>query len=242
MEALDVFIVDDDQDFAESLGELLESEGHHVNMVHSGKQALEQFPREHYDIAFIDVKMPVMNGVDTMIALREKVPDAKIVMMTGYSAEGQLQQAMANGALGRLHKPIDMESLAALITRASANGTVLVADDDPDFSATIKELLEDEGYSVVTARTGQETIDTITFDGIDVLILDLNMPIKSGDEVLAQIAQRGRKLPTIVVTAYSGDDTDRLGRLEREKSVRSLSKPFDADELLNAVRLLNPRH
>ena len=111
MTKLRVFIVDDDIDFAESLAEVIAKRGHYVEWAHSGEDAVERFRDADFDIAFMDVKLPGMNGVESFIEIRKLKPDAKVMMMTGYSVEHLLLQAVESGALYVLHKPFDIDEV-----------------------------------------------------------------------------------------------------------------------------------
>ena len=97
---LRIFIVDDDRDFADSVAEILQLEGHEVAVADSGERALEMFGGGNFDITFMDVRMPGMNGVESFLAIRKSRADDKVVMMTGYSVEELLTEAVDNGALG----------------------------------------------------------------------------------------------------------------------------------------------
>src|SRR5262249_58252718 len=65
-----VMIVDDDRDLAESLAEMLELQGHTVQVASNGQEAVERHRKSEFDITFMDVRMPVMNGVDSFFAIR----------------------------------------------------------------------------------------------------------------------------------------------------------------------------
>ncbi len=110
-----VFILDDDRDVAESLADVLELSGHKVDMAHSGEAAVERFRDHDYDIAFFDVRMSGMNGVESLLEILRFKPDARVVMMTGYSVEELLDEAVENGAIGVLHKPVEAHEFLALI-------------------------------------------------------------------------------------------------------------------------------
>ena len=100
----------------------------------------------------------------------------KIIMMTGFSVEQLLKEAVEHGALEVLYKPIDIEKVLTLIRKIMRNlGIILVADDDKDFVDSITHVIEDEGYKVYVAHDGQEAIKKVEENGIDLLILDLNV-------------------------------------------------------------------
>ena len=115
MRAASVMIVDDDVDLAESLADMLALQGHSVQVAANGQEAVERHRQGSFDITFMDVRMPVMNGVDSFIAIRALRPHAKIVLMTG-NEESIVARALAAGALGLLTKPFRIEELLEKMT------------------------------------------------------------------------------------------------------------------------------
>ncbi len=177
-----ILIIDDDRDHADSVGDVLVARGYQVEIAHSGEAGVDRFRQADYDVTLMDVKLPGMNGLETLFEFRRIRPDPKIIMMTGFSVEHLLAQAIEDGALGVLHKPFAVADLLAMLERAKPRGLVVVADDDPDFATSIAPVLERNGYSVQVARTGQEALEKAQIDGIGCLILDLRMPVMSGLE------------------------------------------------------------
>jgi two-component system, NtrC family, response regulator HydG len=110
-----IFIIDDDRDHAESLAEVLEMRGHEVALAHSGEEAVELFKDADFDLVLLDVKLPGMNGVETFVEFRRLRPDARVMMMTGYSVEQLVAQAVEQGALGVLHKPFSPQALLEFV-------------------------------------------------------------------------------------------------------------------------------
>ncbi len=234
MAKLQILVVDDDRDFAESLADVLELDGHSVEIAFSGEEAIQRFATRTYDLAFFDVRLPGKNGVESFMEIRRRHPEAKAIMMTGYSVPQLLDQALANGAWDILPKPLDLERLQQLLTQLRPCG-ILIADDDPDFVAAIREMLEMHAYRVYVARDGQEALDSVMANHIDILILDLCMPMMSGLETYMQLQSMGKALPTIIVTAYAREQAKTIDRLQTLSVAGVLNKPFDPRQLLNAI-------
>lgn len=113
--AMQILVVDDDIDAADSLAELFEMEDHEVTVVYSGDKAITAFASQTFDMAFMDIMMPGKNGVDSFFEIRKTTPDAKVYFMTGFSANDLVDRALEEGALGVLPKPLDpMEILTVL--------------------------------------------------------------------------------------------------------------------------------
>ncbi len=121
MSRANVMIVDDDQDLAESLAELLEMSGCTVTTAANGREAVLTHGKRDFDVTFMDVRMPVMNGVDSFFEIRKLKPDAKIVMMTGFK-EAIVAKALEAGAAGLLNKPFAIAAMLAIVDEAGLAG------------------------------------------------------------------------------------------------------------------------
>ncbi|MBN1219607.1 MAG: response regulator [Anaerolineae bacterium] len=241
MNPLRVFIVDDDQDFAESLALLIEGRGYQVEVAFSGEEAIAKFRQQDFDITFMDVRLPGKDGLESFLDIRKFKPSARVVMMTGYSVEQLLEQAVEYGAWGVLNKPIDAQQVLGMLENIKPDG-ILIVDDDADFVESVKNLLVNNGYNVFVAGNGQEAIERIRSNGIDILILDLRLPILSGLETYLELKRTGHVVPTLIVTAYLDEYADDVDRLRSLSVSGILRKPFDPGELLKAVeRLVDDR-
>ena len=237
MRSLNVLVVDDDRDFAESLAEALELQGHRAVAALSGDEGIQRFRETDYDVAFMDVRMPGRDGVESFLEIRRIRPQAKVIMMTGFSVEQLLDKAVENGAWGVLHKPLNMQQVSVMLERIRPAG-ILIADDEPDFVASLRDILELQHYVVYTAGNSSEAVERVCAGGIDVLILDLHLPIVGGLEVFMELRRRGRAVPTIIVTGYADEDAETLSRLSSFKVSGILTKPFDTRALLRAIESL----
>ena len=237
MKHLEIFIVDDDMDFAESLADIFEGEGHTCEIVHDGEKAIEKFKNKTYDLTFMDIKMPGKNGVESFMEIRKICPHARIIMMTGYSVEDVIHQAVDNGAYGVLHKPLDIEEILSMVKKVSPTG-ILIADDDPDFVNNMKEVLEDSGFKVFRAKDGQQAIRHVQQGVVDILMLDLRMPILNGLETFMSLREKGIALPTIIVTAYADVENKALEKLKSYCINGILCKPFDPESLIHILNEL----
>ena len=112
--------------------------------------------------------------------------------------------------------------------------TVLIADDEPNIRASLATTFRLEGYDVRSAADGREALAAIDQGGIDLLVLDLQMPGVDGMEVLRELRSRGADLPVMVLTAHGTIDlaieATRLGAFDFHE------KPPRADKLLVAAR------
>jgi two-component system, NtrC family, response regulator HydG len=226
-----VLVVDDDCDHAESLADVIEMRGHAAQIANSGEEALAFFRDEDFDFVLLDVRLPGINGVETFLEMRKIRPTAQVMMMTGYSVEQLVAQAIEGGALGVLHKPFAAMQVLDLLTKVKPRGRILVADGDAGFIGSVVPVLESAGYDVDVATSGAEALDKMISSDVDCVVLDLRLPVASGAELYARLINAGRKVPTVLVV---GDDADPDARLESQ-SCGMLFKPFDPNTLLAAI-------
>lgn len=117
---------------------------------------------------------------------------------------------------------------------------ILVVDDTPSLLGLVRELLEGEGYRVVTTLQGRDALRLAREQRPDVVMLDVLMPEMSGWQVLAALRADAdfRRTPVIVCTAYVDEALGRLAELRGpsgDTHLGLLPKPFDAEELLEVV-------
>jgi len=118
------------------------------------------------------------------------------------------------------------------------NTTLLLADDDTELSALLKEYFESEGFSVRVAHDGAAALDEARKPGLDLVVLDVMMPRMNGMEVLKEL-RKDSKLPVIMLTAR-GDDMDRILGLELGAD-DYVPKPCNPRELLARIRAIMRR-
>jgi len=114
---------------------------------------------------------------------------------------------------------------------------ILVVDDDPTILATVSEVLDMEGYDVVTATNGAEALVAIDQSVPSLVLLDMRMPVLDGWGFMRAVRARGLTLTVVVMTAAA--DARRWGREIGAEGV--LAKPFDIDELVRAVQQWRPQ-
>ncbi len=110
-EKANILVVDDNISLCRSLSLVLEYEGYAVTTANDGPEAIGKVREEPFDMIFMDVKMPGMNGTETFREVNKIRPETLVVMMTAYAVEDLVQEALEEGAYGILYKPLDMEDV-----------------------------------------------------------------------------------------------------------------------------------
>jgi DNA-binding NtrC family response regulator len=114
-----VLLVDDEAPFVEALAKRLSKRELTVVTAFSGAEALDKLEKDsHIDVVILDVKMPGMDGIETLRAIKAKYPLVEVVMLTGHATVESAIDGMKMGALDYLMKPCDMEILMAKVEEA----------------------------------------------------------------------------------------------------------------------------
>jgi len=113
-------IVDDENVVRDSLGKWFEEEGYSVDTANSAREALLKLPRQRWDLALVDIKMPGMDGLELHRKIREVDPDIIVIIMTGYASVETAVQALKDGAYDYIMKPFDPDDLAHAVAKASS--------------------------------------------------------------------------------------------------------------------------
>src|ERR1700690_1214896 len=113
------------------------------------------------------------------------------------------------------------------------SATVLIVDDEPQIRRVLLTILTSQGYSVIEARSGDEALEKIRAEHLDLILLDVNMPGRSGIETCREIRETG-DIPVIMLTVRN-TERDKVHALDAGAN-DYVVKPFGADELLARIR------
>jgi len=146
-----VLVVDDEPDMRKMLAYDLSQEGYEVFTAEDGYAALEAVRKRKFDLVITDLKMPGMDGVETVAALKSIEPETEIIVATAYATVETAVECMRRGAFDYIRKPYNLDEMRMLVER------VLVPD-----GARADEVLEQEAGKPGTARAaaGQVTVET----------------------------------------------------------------------------------
>ena len=113
-----LLIVDDEQSYRQLLTLVFEAGGHTIRTAMNGREALTLLQQEPADLIISDVKMPDMDGIELLRAVREFLPDTGMVMMTAFASVETAREAFKLGADDFIQKPFDVEELKLIVQKA----------------------------------------------------------------------------------------------------------------------------
>ena len=112
-----ILVADDERSIRWVLSEALSGDGHQVNEASTGTDALAILNRGAIDVAFLDIRMPDMNGLDVVSKAREAGCQTTLIVMTAQTTMANAVEAMKRGAYDYLTKPFDLDVVRMLVTR-----------------------------------------------------------------------------------------------------------------------------
>lgn len=118
METFRVLVVDDEPDFLETIVKRLQRRGLEVGGVDSGRAALEWLEMEPVDVVILDVRMPGMDGIETLKEMKIRRPLLEVIMLTGHASVESGIQGMQLGAFDYVMKPAGLDELLDKLRQA----------------------------------------------------------------------------------------------------------------------------
>ncbi len=118
MESIRLLLVDDENDFRRTVAKRLMKRGIDTKQAASGEECLEILKNDPVDVVVLDVKMPGMDGIETLHHIKKKHPETEVIMLTGHATTQDGVDGIKTGAFDYLSKPIELEHLLGKIGQA----------------------------------------------------------------------------------------------------------------------------
>jgi DNA-binding response OmpR family regulator len=117
-EKIKILLVDDEQEFAQTLSERIKMREIATDVAHDGEQALEFVSNEIPNVMVLDLRMPGIDGLEVLKRVKGSYPDVQVIVLTGKGTEKDEKEARRLGAYDYLEKPIEVDSLVDKIREA----------------------------------------------------------------------------------------------------------------------------
>ena len=230
-----VLIVDDEPGMTETMSAILEHLGYDVEVADNGFEAIERVKTRPFDVVLMDIRMPGINGVETCKEIKSLRPDTAVMMMTAYSVEELVAEALERGAHGIMHKPLDIRRALEFIERVKESALVLIVDDDISTCRTLVDVLEEKGYRVGRASSGEEALALVREREFDIVFIEIKMPVMNGLEVYLSMKELRPNVKAVMMTGYRAEVEEIVDEALRNGVYTCLYKPFDLVKVMSIV-------
>jgi DNA-binding NtrC family response regulator len=193
-----VLVVDDEAVIRDALKRILEKERFSVETCVSGHSAIEYLHERDFDLIVTDLKMPGMNGIEVLKAVKTLQPEAPVIMITGYASVDTAVEAMKNGAVDYITKPFTPEQFLEKVERALEQRVLLREE-----LSRHKDSIPPHGFDLFVGQS------------------------KEMQKVYRRIMQVAMTDSTVLVTGESGTGKELVARAIHKNSPRD-GKPFVA--------------
>ena len=127
---LNILVVDDEQSIRITLAGILEDEGYNVVIAEDGYKGIAAAEKINFNIAFIDMKMPGISGIETLKKFKKISPNTIILLMTAFLDEDALNDATKLKVQRILYKPLDLDLILKILRENQAKASILVVNDN----------------------------------------------------------------------------------------------------------------
>lgn len=111
-----ILVIDDQSDMGWIMSRILNEQGHKVIISRSGKEGLRKLTeRKDFDLVFLDIKLPDLNGLDVLEQIKKTCPYTKVIIITAFGSPEVKQKALVCGASAFLDKPIQIDEMTRLV-------------------------------------------------------------------------------------------------------------------------------
>jgi UDP-3-O-[3-hydroxymyristoyl] N-acetylglucosamine deacetylase len=193
-----ILIIDDERSILESLSSVLEDEGYSVLTAENGRVGLEVFGAEHPEIVLLDIWMPEMDGLEVLRLIRERDPEAVVIVISGHGTISTAVEAVKMGATDFLEKPLSIDKVLEVVSR----GMVGAANDKERNGDHRIEMAE--GRTTGKQRTIRKSVVAYgvgNFSGVNTGIILLPMPANTG--IIFENLADGERIPAFIDYVYS---------------------------------------
>ena len=218
---LNILIADDEEGLRFSLASILEIEGYSVQTAGDGLEALELVKSNTFDIAFFDIRMPGMNGVEAFKKIKEISPETIVVMMTAYAMNDLIKEAIKEGAFACISKPFEIDDILNMVKEINAKKVGLVISKNNETKDFLMDGLKSSGF-VAVEKDSCESAESFTLRREPELIFVVE-PGRGNCEKIKETAKKLKQSVIAVITSGSCKEFEEI------KNIKCISMPLKKD-------------
>jgi CheY-like chemotaxis protein len=219
---------------------MLEHAGYKLDIAANGREALEKCAVFDYDLVFMDIQMPEMDGYEATFQLRksEAYKKTPILALTAHGLDSDIMKSLSFGMNAHITKPLKKKVLyEALDKWLDPRHKVLVVDDNRDNMELVEMYLKGEtGLRLYRASNGKEALGMLVRTIFSLVLLDMEMPVMDGLTAVRELRAMaaGKTVPVVAFSAH--DDPAKIRECLDAGCTDYLVKPVKKEMLLEMIR------
>ena len=239
---LRILVVEDNADNQNLARMMLEKGGYKLDIAANGREALEKCAVFNYDLVFMDIQMPEMDGHEAAFQLRktEAYRKTPILALTAHGLDSDIKKSLSLGMNAHITKPLKKKVLyEALDKWLDTRRKVLVVDDNPDNIVLVELYLKGEtGLRLYRAADGKEALELLRRAVFSLVLLDMEMPVLDGLAAVKQLRNMPgyREVPVLAFSAHT--EEARIKECLAAGCTDYLVKPVKKADLLEKIKKL----
>jgi two-component system response regulator (stage 0 sporulation protein F) len=239
-EGLRVLVVDDEWSMAKTLVDVLRLKGFRAEAACSGPQALEMMAGDPFDCVLTDIRMPDVNGVELLRAMRAMQSSVQVVLMSAYAAGDLIREGLGAGAIAGFVKPLDIDLLSWFLSKLGEQHSIVIADDDGRCWDKARADLEGRGFRVQKVHEPGGLLPALRPSG-QVVFLGTGLNGVPGLELLKRIRERHGTLPVVLTMEGRERLSSEVDEARGLNVHEWLGKPVQIEELLGVLAQIRRR-
>ncbi len=234
-EKLNILVFDGNENYCQNIADILELRDYEVMTAYDGCKGIDLVRQNDFDLVLMDIRMPVMDDVQTFKKVKEIAPDTPVIMITAFAVEDLIREALPEGAFGVLQKPVDFDNLLEVIERATPDGKLILVADDENLCTNMTDVLSDKGYRVSVSCDGETAIEQAESSNSDVILIDMQLPPLNALETYLAIRDFRPDVVAIIISGCRPGRQKLAQQVLNRNAYTCLEKPFNLDELLSLL-------
>lgn len=231
---LNTLIVDDHVGMRTTLQDILEDEGYQVSSASSGDEAIEICQDKHFDIILMDVRMPGINGVEAFRRIKTISKDTRVIMMSAYSIDELKLEALREGAIAFLQKPLDISRVLKLIEE-DENTPVLIVMQDHEQREKLINVLEDKTFRTHVTHSPDEAMELARQIRFKLIMIETKLDPINGLELYLALKQVSPDTVTIMLSDPDDVFINQAKEAVQNNAYTFLKKPLEMDTLISIL-------
>jgi len=232
-----VLIADDELSMRTTLADILVDSGFEVSTADDGLSAVEMCERDSYDVVLMDVRMPGIDGVEASRRIRQTLKSVRVILMSAYGEEDMKHEALREGAIAFLDKPLNLETVIQLVADSSGISILAVTNDDA-FANLLPSCLRAVTEKLTVVRSSNEAVELVRQLNFDVVLIDAELPTSNGLDCYLALRVINPKITAVMVSRSDRELIELAEEAVRRTAYTVITKPLHPETLSEMITQL----